>query len=160
MILVGVGIASGEYVLFPFIASQVGLVFLWAAVIGVLTQLFINMEVERYTLATGETAISGFQRLWKPLGIVMVACAILPNVWPGWATSAATLGTFVFGGGDPTLIAIITLLVIGVILSASPVVYQTVEKLEFVKVGAVLVFLVVAVVAALEADTGARSTSR
>lgn len=31
VILVGVGIASGEYILFPFIASQVGLVFLWAA---------------------------------------------------------------------------------------------------------------------------------
>jgi hypothetical protein len=28
------------------------------------------MEVERYTLATSETAVTGFQRLWKPLGLV------------------------------------------------------------------------------------------
>jgi hypothetical protein len=34
----------------------------------------------------------------KPLGLVMVACAILPGVWPGWATGAATLGTFVCRG--------------------------------------------------------------
>ena len=31
-----------------------------------MTQFFINMEVERYTLATGETAITGFQRPWRP----------------------------------------------------------------------------------------------
>ena len=82
----------------------------------------------------------------------MVACAILPNIWPGWATSAATIATFVFGG-NPTTIAIVALLVIGVILTASPVVYQTVEKLEFLKVAAVLVFLAVAVVAAISVDT-------
>jgi hypothetical protein len=36
-----------------------------------LTQFFINMEIERYTLATGETAITGFSRFWKPWGPVM-----------------------------------------------------------------------------------------
>ena len=34
VILVGVGIASGEYILFPFIASQVGLAVLWAGIVG------------------------------------------------------------------------------------------------------------------------------
>src|SRR4051794_25245590 len=86
VILVGVGIASGEYILFPYIASQVGLVFLWAGIVGLLTQFFINMEIERYTLATGETAVTGFQRLWKPFGLLMIACAIVPNIWPAWAT--------------------------------------------------------------------------
>src|SRR5918997_5347557 len=151
IILVGVGIASGEYILYPYIASQVGLVFLWAAFVGLLTQFFINMEVERYTLATGETAITGFQRLWRPLGLVMVACAIVPNMWPGWVTSAATITTFLFGGGDPNVIAICALFAIGIALSASPVVYQTIEKLEFVKVALVLVFLVVALAAAVTA---------
>src|SRR5262245_18639993 len=60
VILVGVGVASGEYILFPYIASKAGLAFLWAAVVGVAMQFFINMEVERYTLATGQTAITGF----------------------------------------------------------------------------------------------------
>jgi hypothetical protein len=157
IILVGVGIASGEYVLWPAIASQVGLVFLWAAVIGVLTQYFINMEIERYTLATGETAITGFQRMWKGWGLVMVACAILPNMWPGWATSAATLLTFLTGWSEDSvnLIAILALLAIGITLTASPVIYQTVEKVEFVKVGLVLLFLVIALTAALgPADWG------
>jgi hypothetical protein len=151
VILVGVGVASGEYILFPYIASQAGLVFLWAAVVGVAVQFFINMEIERYTLATGETAIGGFQRLWKPWGGILATGAVLATMWPGWATSAATVTTFAIGGGDPNVIAIVGLLVIGALLTASPVVYQTVERLEFLKVAAVLAFIVIAVFAAIKA---------
>jgi hypothetical protein len=64
----GVGLSSGEFVLWPFIASQVGLVLLWGAFVGVVTQFFLNMEVERYTLATGETAVAGFTRFWRHWG--------------------------------------------------------------------------------------------
>ena len=115
-------------------------------------QFFINMEIERYTLATGETALGGFMRLWKPWGGILGAGAILATMWPGWATSAATIATFAFGGGDPNVIAIAGLLAIGITLTASPVVYQTVERLEFLKIGAVLVFLVVAVFAAISSN--------
>src|SRR6188768_3182303 len=66
----GVGLSSGEFVLWPYIASQVGLVLLWGALIGVVTQFFLNMEVERYTLATGETVLTGFNRFWKHWGLV------------------------------------------------------------------------------------------
>src|SRR5215218_3636415 len=142
VILIGVGIASGEYILYPFIASQAGLVFLWAAVVGILMQFFVNMEIERYTLATGETAVGGFMRMWKGWGFLLAGGAILATIWPGWATSAATVTTFAFGGGDPNTIAIAGLIAIGAALTASPVVYQTVERLEFLKIGAVLIFLV------------------
>jgi hypothetical protein len=152
VILVGVGIATGEYILWPYISSQVGLVFLWAVPLGVLMQYFINMEVERYTLATGETAVAGFIRMWKPLGIVMCACAIIPNIWPAWATSASTVFTFLIGSGDANVIAICALLAIGITLTISPVVYQTLEKIQFVKIGAVLLFLAVAVFAAIGAS--------
>jgi hypothetical protein len=158
IILIGVGIASGEYILYPFIASQAGLTFLWAAVVGILTQFFINMEIERYTLATGETALAGFQRLWKPWGGFFAACAILATMWPGWATSAATVTTFLVGGGDPNVIAVAMLATIGVVLTASPVVYQTVEKLELLKIGAVLVFILVALSAAVGSDAYADTT--
>ncbi len=68
VIAAGVGLASGEFILFPYIASQVGLVFLWAAAVGLITQWFLNMEIERYTLATGETALTGFSRYLAALG--------------------------------------------------------------------------------------------
>jgi hypothetical protein len=148
VVSIGIGVASGELILWPYITAQVGLVFLWAAIVGILTQWFINMEIERYTLATGETAITGFSRMWKPWGLVFCLGAIAPNAWPGWVTSAATVTTFLFGLGEGAVvpIAIAALFIIGVVLSASPVIYQTVEKIEFFKVGAVIVFLLVAVV--------------
>ena len=145
VVSIGIGVSSGELIIWPFITSQIGLVFLWAAVIGVLTQFFINMEIERYTLATGETAITGFSRFWKPWGPVMCLCAIVPNAWPGVATSGATILTFALGFGNGTVITIIALIALAITLTVSPVVYQAVEKVEFFKVGAVIVFLIVAI---------------
>ena len=68
VILAGLGVGSGEYIIWPYMASTVGLGFLWAAVLSVTVQYFLNMEIERYTLATGETAVAGFVRFWKPWG--------------------------------------------------------------------------------------------
>src|SRR4051812_35369533 len=123
VILAGIGVGSGEYILWPYITTNVGLGFLWAAVVGVTLQYFLNMEIERYTLATGETAVAGFARFWKPWGILFCIFAVVPNVWPGWGTAGATILTYLVGG-DPNVIAIILLLSIGVALTASPVVYQ------------------------------------
>jgi len=151
VILAGIGVGSGEYVLWPYITTQVGVGFLWAALLGVTVQLFLNMEIERYTLATGETAITGFTRFWKPWGLIMLVCAFVPNVWPGWATSGATTLTFLFGLSEDSVpyIALVALIAIGITLTVSPVVYNAMEKAEFVKVGLVIVFLVVAVAAAI-----------
>jgi hypothetical protein len=144
-----VGLSSGEFVLWPFIASQVGLVLLWGALIGVVTQFFLNMEVERYTLATGETAVSGFNRFWRHWGLVFALLGYLGNLWPGWAISAATLASYLFGG-SPTLIAVVGLLIIGVALTFAPVVYVALERLIFVKVAAVLVLVALGVAFAIE----------
>jgi hypothetical protein len=89
VVLVGIGTSSGEFIIWPYITSQVGLIFLWAALAGIFMQFILNMEIERYTLATGETAIVGFARSWKPWGLVFIAGAVIPNFWPGWATSSA-----------------------------------------------------------------------
>jgi hypothetical protein len=94
VILVATALGSGEYVIWPFISSKLGLVVLWAAVVAVGIQFFINMEFERYTLATGETAITGFTRLWKSWWFLFVLMAIIPNVWPGFATGGRHLPLF------------------------------------------------------------------
>jgi hypothetical protein len=151
VILAGIGVGSGEYILWPYISTQVGLGFLWAVFVGVTIQYFLNMEIERYTLATGETAISGFVRFWKPWGILMVLFALIPNVWPAWATSGAQTLSFLLGSGQGSvsLMSILLLVACGVALTISPVVYQTVEKAEFLKVGLVVLFLIIAIVVAI-----------
>ncbi|MEO3744618.1 Nramp family divalent metal transporter [Plantactinospora sp. B5E13] len=150
VVAAGVGLASGEFILFPYIASQVGLVFLWAAAVGLVAQWFLNMEIERYTLATGETALTGFSRFWRHWGLVFAVMVYFANLWPGWASSSATMVTYLFGG-DVTWIAIGMLLTIGAVLTLAPVVYTALERVEFVKVGLVLLFVVVAVGFAISA---------
>ncbi len=151
VVAAGVGLASGEFVLFPYIASQVGLVFLWAAAVGIITQYFLNMEIERYTLATGETALTGFSRFWRHWGLVFAIMVYFANLWPGWSTSSATMVTYLFGG-DATWIAVGMLLVIGATLTLAPVVYTALERVEFVKVGLVVLFIVVAIGFAISAS--------
>jgi hypothetical protein len=155
VILLATSIGSGEYVLWPFITSQVGLVAMWMAVVGITTQYFINMEIERYTLATGETAVTGFTRLWRPWGVIMAVLALISWGWPGWATGASTALTFVLGTSADAVpyITIAALVAIGIALTVSPVVYQAVEKLEMVLVGIIVLFLIIAVFIAIDGQT-------
>jgi hypothetical protein len=148
----GVGLSSGEFVLWPYIASQVGLVLLWGAVVGVVTQFFINMEVERYTLATGETVLTGFNRFWRHWGLLFAVMGYFANLWPGWAISSATLTSYLVGG-NPTTIGVVTLLIIGLSLTFAPVVYVALERLIFVKVAAVLVLVVLATAFAIRPES-------
>jgi hypothetical protein len=142
IVAAGVGLASGEFILFPYIASQVGLTFIWAALVGLITQYFLNMEIERYTLATGETAITGFSRLWKHWGLVFAILAYFANIWPAWATSSATLISYAFGG-SAAVIAVVILVVVGLILTLAPIVYNALERAQMIKVAAVLVLIVI-----------------
>src|ERR671939_97665 len=94
VILLATALGSGELLIWPYITTQAGVGLLWLAFVGFTAQYFLNMEIERYTLATGETAVTGFSRFWKPWGIVFALGAILPNAFPGWAASAATSLTY------------------------------------------------------------------
>lgn len=147
VIILATALGSGEYVLWPYITSQIGLVFMWGAVVGFLIQFFINMEVERYTLATGESAITGFARLWKPWWWLFIIFALCQNFWPGWATGSATTLTFALGLGEGAVvpITVAALIAIGLALTLSPVVYDAVEKIQFVLVTLICIFLIAAI---------------
>ena len=68
VILIGVGVASGEYILFPFIASQAGLVFLWAAVVGV-ARAVLHQHGDRALHARHRRDRDRrLPALWKPWG--------------------------------------------------------------------------------------------
>lgn len=148
----GVGLASGEFILWPYIASQVGLIFLWGMLVGIATQWFINMEIERYTLATGETAVTGFNRLWKHWGLVMAILTVFANLWPGWVTSSASMLSYIFGG-TPRWIAIVMLIGIALMLTLAPVAYVAMERLITVKVLLIGGFFVLALALVVNRET-------
>ena len=118
--------------------------------LGLGTQYFINLEIERYTLATGETALTGFSRYWRHWGLFFAILAYFANLWPGWVTSSATLVSYVFGG-TPSYIAIGMLVVIGLILTLAPVVYVALERAQMLKVAAVVLLFVVGGIVAVGA---------
>jgi len=66
-ILLGLGLGSGELILWPYLTSNWGMGIIWGAILGVTFQFFINMEIERYTLARGESVFVGFARKTKNL---------------------------------------------------------------------------------------------
>jgi hypothetical protein len=147
VIILATALGSGELILWPYITTQVGIAIVWLSVLGITVQFFLNMEIERYTLVTGETAVTGFSRMWVGWSVVFVLGAILPNTFPGWAASASELFTFIFGlgSGAAPLVATIFLLSIALAVTLSPVVYQTLEKVQAVLVVIILVFIVVAI---------------
>ncbi|GAA1604789.1 Nramp family divalent metal transporter [Actinoplanes couchii] len=161
VVAVGIGMAAGEIILWPYLTALGGLGLLWLAFTTLAVQFVINMEIERYTLATGQTVVAGFSRWWKGWGIIICLAGAFQYVWPGWATSGSTVFTYLVGGGDPVWITVGVLVTIGVFLTLSKVIYKTVERVETVKVVLTLFFLAVVVVFVISLSTwgeGAKAT--
>lgn len=152
IILLGLSLGSGEYILWPYLTVRYGFIVFWGALLGIGTQFFINMEIARYTLATGEGITTGFARLSRHFAWIFILCIIGADMWPGWATGAGLSLSFL-AGGNPTVYAIGGLLAVGLILSLGPVVYRTMETVELMLVGITLVTLVFASLWIVKADS-------
>ena len=44
IMLAGLALGSGEFVIWPYITYKAGFIFFWACILGVFTQYFLNME--------------------------------------------------------------------------------------------------------------------
>lgn len=126
-ILLGLGLGSGEIILWPYLTSNFGLGILWGAALGVAMQFFINMEIERYTLARGESVFVGFARKLRFLPIWFIFSTLIPWIWPGIIKSSAVLFGEVLGIKNTRFLAITLLFAVGVILTLGPVLYKTQE---------------------------------
>jgi hypothetical protein len=89
LIALGVSIGSGEWLLGPLNVATYGFVGIgWVILISAVLQTFYNVEVARFTVATGETPIVAFGRtppgflFWMPFAVV---CFYMAFIWGGWA---------------------------------------------------------------------------
>jgi hypothetical protein len=92
VIVLGASIGSGEFLLGPAAFVQYGLALLWVTGVAVFLQTVLNMEFMRYTLATGEPAVTGFMRTGPGSTFWAWTYALLYFLqvgWPGWAGAAA-----------------------------------------------------------------------
>ena len=101
VIVLGVSIGSGEFLLGPATFVKHGLSLLWVTLVAVFFQTVFNTELMRYTVATGEPVVTGFMR--TPAGKISgpgfyALLYFLQIGWPAWAATAAGAIFFVFLG--------------------------------------------------------------
>lgn len=130
-ILLGMGLGSGELILWPYLSANYGMGIIWAAIIGITFQFFINMEIERYTLITGESVFVGLGRKLKLISPVwFILSTLIPWMWPGIILSSATIFGQIIGFDNSGVLAILMLISIGLILTLGKVVYKTQESIQ------------------------------
>ena len=71
VIVLGVSIGSGEFLLGPAVFVKYGLTLLWVTTVSVFLQTVFNTELMRYTLATGEPVFTGCMRCHCPFLLVI-----------------------------------------------------------------------------------------
>src|SRR5688500_13510068 len=59
LLMGGASIGGGEWMLGPGVTARFGAGLLWLATLSIVGQVVYNMEVSRYTLATGEPIFTG-----------------------------------------------------------------------------------------------------
>ena len=60
----------------------------WAAIVGIFIQLWINFEVARWTIATGETVYTGYSRVWRGFAPLFILLTLVSWIAPGWARAS------------------------------------------------------------------------
>jgi hypothetical protein len=117
VIVLGLSIGSGEFLLGPAVFVRYGLTLLWVTVASVFLQTIFNTELMRYTVATGEPVFTGFMRT-KPSSTfwawVYSIIYLLQAGWPAWAATAAGAVFYLFQGRLPTAADASTVYQIGV----------------------------------------------
>jgi hypothetical protein len=149
VIVLGASIGSGEFLLGPAAFVRFGLSLLWVTSLSVFFQTVFNMEVMRYTVATGEPVFTGFMRTrpsstawaWFYAGLYFLQVG-----WPAWAATAAGAIFFLFTrrlaeAGDASAIfgiGVATFLACVAILSVGRRIERTLEILNWVLVTIIL----------------------
>jgi hypothetical protein len=140
-IMLGASLGSGETLFWPVLTAQHGWGLYWAFLVGVLTQFVINTELQRWTLATGESIFRAFARVGTYWPWVFLLGGLVSLGWPGWAAGAAQVVATAFGLGGPVsvlgvelatwkLIAVSLMGVIWLSYHASSVMYNAVEAFQ------------------------------
>jgi len=99
VVVMGLAIGTGELILWPHLITKHGLNLLWLALVGIGAQYFINQEVARNAVATGEGFFTASSRVIKWSSIFWFFSAILLYIWPGWASAIGTTLAELFGFG-------------------------------------------------------------
>lgn len=128
VVVMGLAIGTGELILWPHLITKHGPQLLWAALMGITFQYFINQEVARHALATGESFFTSSSRVFKWFAPFWLLSAVLLYIWPGWAAAIGTILKELFGFGSHITWAIASLALVLVFTFTGKVAYTLLEK--------------------------------
>ena len=149
-IILGASIGSGEWLLGPATFIKYGLTLLWLTTVAVYFQTILNTEVIRYTLYTGEPALTGFMRtrpnssFWAWFYALLF---MLQAGWPAWAANAAGAVFYLFaarlaGPSDATTVYWIgcgTFIVcVAILVFSGKRIERTLEILNWIMISVIL----------------------
>ena len=132
-VLVGLSIGAGEIVLWPWITTKFGASMVWAAALGVFLQLWVNIEIGRWAIVTGEAPYTGFARVWMGFIYALLFVGFVTLFLPGWARiSGAALKALLFGPDGPGpdwMWTGLTFVSVALVLFGPKVMYRAVERI-------------------------------
>jgi len=143
VVVVGLAIGTGELILWPHLIAKHGLGLLWLALLGITFQYFINKEVARHEVATGEGFFTTSARVLKYSVFFWLFAAIILYIWPGWASAIGTTLKELFGFGTHLMWSWITLGLVVVLTFSGKVAYTMLEKSLKVTVPTFFVLLLI-----------------
>lgn len=134
-IMLGASLGSGETMFWPTIIAEGSWGLYWAFWVGVITQFFINTELQRWAIATGESIFKGFNRMNRVWPLFFLVFGLFQLGWPGWAATGSEVfaaWTGIVPRADWWIIGVVSMAVIWLTYQAGPLVYNIVEDLQIV----------------------------
>jgi hypothetical protein len=91
IIFIALSISGGELLLWPDLISRYGLTLLVFIPAVLLLQFSVNMEIERYTAATGKSTLPALIAAHPWITILFPAAIIISLMWPAWISTAGNI---------------------------------------------------------------------
>ncbi|MFI0776617.1 Nramp family divalent metal transporter [Streptomyces sp. NPDC021212] len=147
MILSAAVVGSGELITTTSLGAKAGFVLLWLVIASALVKVWVQMELARWTILTGKTALAGYSQVAPKVGrvgwinvlwILMDFAKMLQRGGMIGGTAAAFSILAPIGGGDPLGHTSLTAWTVIVVVSVVGLMYTNryglVEKAGFVTV--------------------------
>ncbi|MCA9381050.1 Nramp family divalent metal transporter [Candidatus Dojkabacteria bacterium] len=144
IVLIAMGLGSGEFILWPYLVAQFGFGVIWGALVGITAQYFVSNESGRYTLSTGGSVYTAFAKLNKLIPSWFIISTFASFAWPGIIGAGGTIFAHLFDIADARIPTIVMLLIIGLLLTFSGKVYTNLKNLQkfFVAVSIPVLFFI------------------
>ena len=150
LILAALGVGMGETFMWPRLVLVFGPNIRWIATCGLIIQVFVTMEIARWTYYTGESIFQAGGRINVSIMWYFYIMALLLYIFPGHVvTGAGALGLYLKIDWVP--IAVASILAIAAILILSP--YQVYKTVKTLLVIAISIMIAVSLIVALGVGT-------